>query len=366
MEALESRFVFVDTSIYQSKNFQFHQYSLGRFNELCSERAINLLMSPVVEQEVRSHLLAQGTEAARHVKEFKKTIKILRNLPDLEQYSIFSELSKETINELLTEKFDNFLDDAVSEIVPVEEASLEKIVNSYFNKVAPFSDKKKDEFPDAIILESLINWARKNQSKVYVLSTDGDMEKFCQNSDGWLTYVGDLDEFIERVLLTEDKLTDLSSFALEQYKELAKGIESHLEEQISLIEYSSVGYDVDDEVSEVHPSGLSIESVNVIKVDREYAEFALDLKFDVEAWYTFADYDRSIWDSEDKKYMFVAQSSRHVRNTVKCNAYVTIDFEDGLAANALLGDIEIEDSYIELDPNDGDELEFIEHDLFGN
>ncbi|MBE4325660.1 DUF4935 domain-containing protein [Vibrio parahaemolyticus] len=143
MKELESRFVFVDTSMYQSKNFQFYQHALGRFTDLCQDNAINLLMSPVVEQEVRSHLIAQGTEAARNIKDFKKEIKILRNLTDLPQYAIFAELTKETINDSLIENFENFLSDAVYEDVSVNEASLESIVSSYFNKVAPFSDKKK-------------------------------------------------------------------------------------------------------------------------------------------------------------------------------------------------------------------------------
>lgn len=364
MDELESRFVFVDTSMYQSKNFQFYQHALGRFTDLCQENAINLLMSPVVEQEVRSHLISQGTEAARNIKDFKKTIKILRNLTNLPQHSIFSELTKETINENLIENFDNFLFDAVYEKVSVGEASLESIVNSYFNKVAPFSDKKKSEFPDAIILSSLLAWAKKNNSQVYVLSTDGDMADFCENSNGWLIYSNDLDRFIGDVIFTEDKLKDLSAFALDQYKAVKDEVEALFEEQLDSIEYTSSGFDLDNEITEIETSALTIGSINVIKADRDYAEFSLELTFDVEAWHSFSDYDRSIWDSEDKKYIFVAQSSRHIRNTVKCIGYVTIQYEEGLSVNTTLDSVEVEDSYIELDPNEGIELSFVEHDLF--
>ncbi|EKA7394225.1 DUF4935 domain-containing protein [Vibrio parahaemolyticus] len=366
MKELESRFVFVDTSMYQSKNFQFYQHALGRFTDLCQDNAINLLMSPVVEQEVRSHLIAQGTEAARNIKDFKKEIKILRNLTDLPQYAIFAELTKETINDSLIENFENFLSDAVYEDVSVNEASLESIVSSYFNKVAPFSDKKKSEFPDAIILDSLLAWAKKNRTEVYVLSTDKDMADFCEGSAGWLIHCNDLDGFIGDVIFTEEKLKDLSAFALEQYEVVKDELENLLEEQLESIEYTSSDFDLDNEISEIETSALAIESINVIKADREYAEFSLKLTFDVEAWHSFSDYDRSIWDSEDKKYILVAQSSRRIRNTVECNGYVTIEYEEGLSANTILDNVEIEDSYIELDPNAGIELDFVEHDLFAD
>ncbi len=76
MDLLKTRFVFVDTSMYENKNYQFHQHALGSFKELCCEDNLYLLISPIVEEEVRSHLKAKSREAAKHVKEFKKTVTI--------------------------------------------------------------------------------------------------------------------------------------------------------------------------------------------------------------------------------------------------------------------------------------------------
>lgn len=363
-EELETRYVFVDTSMYESKNYQFHQHALGRFKDLCREHNLYLLMSPVIDGEIISHLTEKAHEAAKHVKEFKKTIKILRNLPELKHHGIFHELTKNEAERLLLEKYKEFKDEAAFEWVDIDLAKPSVVTDHYFNKIPPFSEKKKDEFPDALMLISLLEWAKQKSIKIYILSKDGDMENFCDSSGGWLEVVSDLDAFISLVINNEEELKDLANFSTARFKECLDDIKRHLEESINDIEYSTSGYDIDDEVTEVDASDLEIVDANIIKADREYAEFSLTVKFTVEAWHRLTDYDRSVWDSEDKNYIFTAQTSRKVRDTVTCKAYAWIDFEDGLAANTVLNEVYIEDSYIELNPDDGEIIDVHEHELF--
>ncbi|WP_444924457.1 PIN domain-containing protein [Microbulbifer sp. DLAB2-AF] len=363
-EELETRYVFVDTSMYESKNYQFHQHALGRFKGLCSEQNLYLLMSPVIDGEITSHLAEKAHEAAKHVKEFKKTIKVLRNLPDLKHHGIFEELTKSDTEKLLLEKYAEFKDEAVHEWVDIDLAKPSVVTEHYFKKTPPFSGKKKDEFPDALMLISLLEWAKQKNARVYILSKDGDMDSFCNTSDGWLEAVSDLDGFINLVINNDEELKDLAKFANDRFGECLDEITRSLEESINDLEYSTSGYDIDDEVTDVNAYDLEIVDTNIIKADREYAEFSLTVKFAVEAWHSLTDYDRSIWDSEDKKYLFTAQTSRKVRDIVTCKAYAWIDFEDGLAVNTALNEVYIEDSYIELDPDNGELIEIEEHELF--
>lgn len=43
--ALATRLVFIDTSAFEKKNFQFGQYSLGRLQELIAQEKLYLLMA---------------------------------------------------------------------------------------------------------------------------------------------------------------------------------------------------------------------------------------------------------------------------------------------------------------------------------
>lgn len=362
----ETRFVFVDTSMYQQKNFQFHLYALGRFKELCEEESLYLLMNKVVESEVKKHLIQKAHEAANHIKEFKSTIKILRNLPELPHHGIFEELPKSNVESMLLEKFDNFIEYAVHEYVDLDLASTSKIVDSYFNFKPPFSQSKPNEFPDAIMLEALLSWSKSKSNKVYVLSTDGDMKNFCASHPNQLEYIDDLDSFINMVVTNEDKLSDITSFSKSQLDLEMDNVIEMLDEQINSIEYSTLGYDIDDEVNNTEAFDLKIKDVNIIKADKNYSEFSLSISFTVDAWHNLTDYDRSIWDSEDKVYMFTAQTSRKVRHQVFCKAYVWLNHEDGLPANVDIQDAYIEDSYLELDPDDGEIIKSVEHEIFAS
>jgi len=42
---LETRLVFLDTSAYENKNYQFGQYALGRLQELIKQEKIHLLIT---------------------------------------------------------------------------------------------------------------------------------------------------------------------------------------------------------------------------------------------------------------------------------------------------------------------------------
>ena len=54
----------------------------------------------------------------------------------------------------------------------------------YFSNKAPFSEsgKKKNEFPDAIILMAIEEWAEKNNKAVLAIAEDKDWSRYCKSS----------------------------------------------------------------------------------------------------------------------------------------------------------------------------------------
>ena len=353
MTQLKTRHVFVDTSMYEGKNFQFNSHALGRFAELCENRSINLLMTSITEREIRSHLLIKANDAAKSISGFKKEIKILRNLPDIPHYGIFDQLKSEDINASLLEIFDEFLDVSVNEYVDLSMASIEQVVDGYFNATPPFSAKKKDEFPDAIVLHAIEAWAKNCNTSVYILSTDGDMQGFSNNSQNTLIYESDLEHFISLVVKNDKAHQEPIKFAENRCTEIWWKIAPLLEEDLGDLEFSgSYG-----EIDEWEISNIDYKAANVQQAYRDSSEFSIKVKFDVEAWHIIDDYDRSIWDPEDKKYLFLAQNRIKVRNTVECDAIVNLEYEDGLEVNTEITDSYIEDNYVELDIDDGIELD---------
>ena len=357
---LKTRYVFVDTSMYEGKNFQFDSHALGRFAELCENRSINLLMTSITEREIRSHLTTKAHEAAKSISGFKKEIKILRNLTDIPHYGIFEQLKAEDINNSLLDMFQDFLDVSVSENIPLSAASIDKIVDDYFNLKAPFSEKKKGEFPDAIALHAIDAWAKNNNTDVYILSTDGDMQDFSNNNNNSLIHENDLESFISLVITNDDAHKEPIKFAENRFTEIWTDIASLLEDDVEELEFSgSYG-----EIDEWDISDIIYHDAKVQQGSRESSEFSIKVQFEIEAWHLIDDYDRSIWDPEDKKYLFMAQNRVKVKNTVECDAIVHLEYEDGLEVNTEITEHYIEDDYIELDIDEGEEIELQQLPIF--
>ncbi|MFD6211418.1 PIN domain-containing protein [Peribacillus sp. NPDC060253] len=56
------------------------------------------------------------------------------------------------------------------------------IFKMYFKDIPPFSKKKRDEFPDAFSLVALENWFKRQDEKVRIVSDDGDLKNYCEES----------------------------------------------------------------------------------------------------------------------------------------------------------------------------------------
>src|SRR6185369_7921559 len=78
----------------------------------------------------------------------------------------------------LEQAFDSFMRATKAITVPTV-TTLDDIISDYFARRPPFSEKKKAEFPDAIVVASLRAWCVKRNVKAYVVSGDDDLKHCC-------------------------------------------------------------------------------------------------------------------------------------------------------------------------------------------
>ncbi|WP_278405999.1 PIN domain-containing protein [Pseudomonas rhodesiae] len=117
---IKSRLVFLDTNIFEGKNFQFDSHSLQAFKRLVDDDEIRLLITDPTIQEVKHHLRTKSEEAVSEIKKVRRTAMLLRNVPDLPAHGIFEELSADLIEERLHRKFSDFLEGDNVEHVSIE------------------------------------------------------------------------------------------------------------------------------------------------------------------------------------------------------------------------------------------------------
>lgn len=105
-------------------------------------------------------------------------------------------------------------------------------------------------------------------------------------------------------------------------------------------------FDIDDSEAEIN--GIDIEKIeflsrNLSDVAKDYAVFNVITKISLVIDFCVPDYDRSPWDSEDKYYPFLLQNRVARRYIYSGPIFVNFEYEDGIAANAQLMEIDITD-----------------------
>ncbi len=146
----------------------------------------NIVMSTIILREIRQKLF--DTLRSRRQK-----------LNDVAKYSLKDGLIKEdeqatfvsiisgmkSADQCTDQRLVKFKNDYGVEEIGFAEVSFESVVDDYFDGIPPFADagSKKHEFPDAIALRSLENWAKKNDQFLLCVSSDKDWHDFCASSD---------------------------------------------------------------------------------------------------------------------------------------------------------------------------------------
>jgi len=193
--ALRSRVLFIDSSVYHSNNYQFFTKDLESLTRLLNSDQVTLLFTSVTVSEIKRHLKAQSKEAASAAQSFQQKGKILRNLPLFSKSIMFDRVLSKDIEDELLVGFDAFTSSKNVEVISVNLASAEKVFDSYFSMLPPFSEKKPDEFRDAFVLETLKAYAVENDVRVHVISSDNDMRDYC-DGDPWLFWSSNLGEVV--------------------------------------------------------------------------------------------------------------------------------------------------------------------------
>lgn len=178
--------ILVDTSIFDGHALKLEKGLLGKLAQF-KKSPIEYLLPDVIKNEVKSHL--------------ENKIKISRSalekaLNDAGDHLFFegSELndakkilidSKE-IEGLAESRVENFIESTGALVLKTGSyVSVSELLSQYFSNKPPFAEtgKKKNEFPDAIVLMAVEAWAEQNNVSVLAVAKDGDWQKYCEESE---------------------------------------------------------------------------------------------------------------------------------------------------------------------------------------
>lgn len=218
----------LDTNIFQSEGYRFEEGYLKRLEQFCENQIATLIISEVVNREIKSHISQSVKEAQdkfmQGLKGIKKYWKI--NEEEIEQIKKLA-FNDTSYQDLVSIDLNKFQQSTSLEIIGFENVSIEILMDKYFNCEPPFGlAKKKTEFPDAIALLSLDEWADRNETKIIAVSNDGDWESFCENSTN-LVLIKDLPSLFK--LFQAEEAEEFCEYLSEHYLDI---IDGNLDEMI--------------------------------------------------------------------------------------------------------------------------------------
>ena len=312
---LQTKFVFVDTNVYEGKNFQFLTHELERLSLLASSGEIKLLMSPIIDFEIKDHIKLGAIKAAKSIKDFTKEAMVLRNATGLPVSGVFERVSALDISTALLENYRHFIELAKPEIVSYENVNPVQVFERYFSERAPFSTGKKHEFPDGFVLLSLLDFSREKNEPIYVVSNDRDMESFCSEYPS-LIHLNNLDPIINS--LAHIGPFEPTLFAGQMFDLFQSEILDTVRYYLNRLEFDT-DLMIDDVVTQV----FSFEHLHIVEKDLYevrvgYAEYDVVIGLEIWADQVVDDHGDNEFDGQTRQHI----GTERIRQLAKFKAVV--------------------------------------------
>lgn len=195
-EQVEYDALLIDTSIFDGNGLRLEKGLLGKLTQF-KRSPVVFLMPDVIYGEVKTHL-EQKMRASRSALE--------KSINEAGDYLFFDGstlndakallLNITEIEGLAESRLEGFLENTGAlRVECAEHLNISSLLKQYFSNKAPFSEsgKKKNEFPDAITLMAIEQWAEVNNKSVLAIAQDPDWIRYCEESKR-LVCIGELSD----------------------------------------------------------------------------------------------------------------------------------------------------------------------------
>ena len=333
---MENKIIFLDTSIFESENY-FEGKNINILFNLAEQNLIQIKLTEIVYREILNRIENHTTKAINLYKKeklnFEREARILRNINVLNQQFEkvdFKQLKEEAKSQIIS-KLNELISKYNIEIVNSNIINVDEIINDYFQTNPPFKDGlKKNEFPDAININTIKKWSENNTVSCFYISNDKD---FANYKNELIDCTHNLPSILEYLYIENDQVQYefITSIFEKSIFEIKSQIERDFTEDLNSLAFSELENDafyedVECDFLEINNIEINIGTINEIDDEIFSYEIELDIIFSVEAYYTdlsMAYYDREdgVWWGEER----VSQIKKYKVNTL---IYADFEIED--------------------------------------
>lgn len=330
-------YIFIDTNIFVEDRFNINSPAFKLLQRHVNDGSYNVISNSIAEGEQKKHLLNFRDEVLSDFSRIYKHKFIMRNVNLFNGNSIEEEKSifKNKIDEAYIIPFYDYLKSLEIINIPLTKDT-EFIFQMYFANKAPFETKmqKKSEFPDAFMVKSIFEWAKKNRVKVNTISNDKGFEKMVEKYECITNFISISEFLMDYTSKNESNLFSFLDVVLENNVEfenclfMSIDFETIIEQTLELsTEDNYTSFDdfeiinIDYDLLNINYEILNIEKKkNIILCEVLYF---FDLK--INGKYELEDFSNGIYDNEEKKYLFVPVEEFNFNVSPTLSFYITIE-----------------------------------------
>lgn len=321
--------VFIDTSIFVASNFDVSSTAFSTLKALWNFNYVKLISTDITIEEIRANVRKSLEESKAGLANAGSKARILRPLSEPEFFGVFQQLNIDAYFKKIFPIIKKFLDDIDTEILDATEADAGVVFDAYFNETPPFSNKKKKcEFPDAFIVQSLLEYCENENIDIIVISSDKDFEKVCEHHEK-LSYIPTLNQFLDSLFFGIEPAAVIGHGVLNRHRD-------KIEEQIGEA-FKDRFFLLEDEHGSAEVQDIqSVELTNelVIGVDENSVSFSANAEVDFVATASFGDPLMSYKDEDTKEIVYLETKDellhRNTNETVEFVVEVDRDDQDYL------------------------------------
>jgi len=322
-EQLETRNVFIDTSIFVSKNYSFGSSIFQAIISLSKRKQIFLKLPDITVREIQANIEKEVKSLEKKIEKFRKDLRVLRNVEECPLSAIFNPFDLDQIKTEILSQLDSFIIETDAEILPSLKVDPSVIFDKYFNKKPPFgAGKKKAEFPDAFVLSAIEKWCANNKCSVYVISNDEDMRFSCDESN-CLLHIQKIEHFLELINKNDEKLAEIIH---QRFSAKREEIVKRLSEEITDLWIDLADQEGEAEITEVF--SVDWEDESIIEISDRTVKMTFDAEFSFSAQISYDDYETAIYDSEDKVAYPWQRIEDEVERTEKLPVEIQFEFSE--------------------------------------
>ena len=176
-----ANYVYLDTESYEAASYDFAGTRLKALAKHLESGRLKLITTDITKAEVRCRMTDNLRGELAALRKWRRRARTLRTASRLRRTGLFVDLDATDLAQRLYDEFEGFLRTHGAICIDAIKQSAVPVFRRYFSQEPPFgTGEKRREFPDAFVLEALVDWTGRRSDDAFVVSGDKLMAAACE------------------------------------------------------------------------------------------------------------------------------------------------------------------------------------------